>query len=170
MPISLYDASVPYFTQMLRALAANLDKAAAYAARHRVEAPVMLGLRLYPDMLPLGRQVQIASDNAKGASARLAKSEIPRYEDNEATFDEMKARIAKTIDFMAGLDRDAFAGAEDRDVTWPSGGSQRTLRGKDYLFTHAIPNFTFHVTIAYAIMRHVGVELGKRDFLVGQQA
>ncbi len=170
MAVTLYDASVPYFTQMLRALSSNLDKAATYAARHKVDPSVMLGLRLYPDMLPFGRQVQVASDNAKGASARLAKADVPRYEDNEANFEDMKARIAKTIAFMAGLDRAAFHGAEDRDVTWPSGGAHRTLSGRDYLFTHAIPNFTFHVTIAYAILRHVGVELGKRDFLVGQQS
>jgi hypothetical protein len=168
MALSLYDTSVPVFTQLLTAASHNLDKAAAFAQAKKIDAGILLASRLYPDMFPLIRQIQTAADNAKGASARLAGVEIPRFSDNETTIDELKTRIRKTLDFMAGLDRRAFEGAEDRDITLMMSGRERVMKGKAYLLTHALPNFFFHITTAYAILRHNGVELGKRDFMTGQ--
>jgi hypothetical protein len=168
MSLSLYDTSVPVFTQLLTAASHNLDKAAAFAEAKKIDPGILFGSRLYPDMFPFIRQIQTACDNAKGASARIANVEIPRFADDETTIDQLKARIQKTIDFMAGLDRKAFDGAEERDVTLTQGGTERKVNAKTYLLSQALPNFFFHVTTAYAILRHNGVELGKRDYMTGQ--
>jgi len=165
MTLSLYDASVPVFTQMLTALSHNLDKAAAYAEQRKFDPAALLGARLFPDMYPLTRQVQLASDNSKGPAARLAGVEAPRFADTETSFAELKDRVARTLDFLAGLDRNAFTGVEDRDIKWMTGGRERVMNGRAYLFSQALPNFFFHVTMAYGILRHNGLEVGKRDFL-----
>ncbi|MEI9900735.1 MAG: DUF1993 family protein [Hyphomicrobium sp.] len=165
MTLSIYDASVPLFTRGLGGLSHVLDKAAAFAEARNIDPAVLLALRLYPDMYPLTRQVQSATDHAKGAGARLAGVEVPKFPDVETTFPELKARLDKTIAFIGGLDRQAFEGAEDRDVVLGTGASQRVLKGRVYLFTSSLPNFYFHVTTAYAILRQVGLEIGKRDFL-----
>jgi hypothetical protein len=166
MAFTVYDASVPVFTRMLTSLARVLDKGAAFAEARKLDPGLLLATRLYPDMFPLSRQVQLATDHAKGASARLSRTEVPKFPDTEATFPELAARIDRTVAFMAGIDRQAFEGAEERDVTLTSGGGkERLLNGQVYLLTTAYPNFYFHVTAAYAILRHVGVEIGKRDYL-----
>ena len=127
---------------------------------------MLLGTRLFPDMFPLARQVQLASDFAKGTTARLTGAEPPKYVDEEKTFEELKARLAKTIEFIKSLDQSVISAAAGKDITFPAGGgTQRTLKGKDYLVLSGLPNFYFHVTTAYNILRHCGVELGKRDFL-----
>jgi hypothetical protein len=165
MSLSMYDASVPVFRQMLGSLAAILDKAEAYAAARKIEPAVLLQSRLYPDMFPLVRQVQIAADFAKGASARLAGADVPRYDDTEQTFGELKQRIAKTLAFIDGLPREAIASSEERDISITVAGNTREFKGQAYLVHYALPNFYFHLTTAYAILRHNGVEIGKRDFI-----
>ena len=167
MPLSMHDVSVPVFKQMLAGLSRILDKGAAFAAARKIDPAVILGARLALDMYPFSRQVQLSSDYAKGASARLAGAEVPRYADTEASFDELKARIVRTADFIEGLDKAAFDGAETRPIVLMTGGRERTLPGQTYYFTVALPNFYFHVTTAYDILRHCGVDLGKRDFLAG---
>lgn len=161
----MHQASVPLFQKMLRNLSAFLDKAAVNAAQRKIDPAVFLNARLAPDMFPLVKQVQVASDNAKGPLARLAGVEIPKYEDNEKSFDELKARLARTVDFIGGLDPARFADAEDREISLMIGGKETKLTGRAYFFGRAIPNFMFHVTAAYAILRHNGVDIGKGDFL-----
>jgi hypothetical protein len=165
MAFTIYDASVPVFTRMLTSLGKVLDKGAAFAEARKIDPAVLLATRLYPDMFPLSRQVQTATDHAKGAAARLSRTEIPKFADNEATFAELGGRIDKTLAFIGGIDRKAFEGAESRDVTLVTGGKERLVNGQAYLLETACPNFFFHVTTAYAILRHVGVEIGKRDYL-----
>ena len=165
MSISTYQASVPVFERNLKALDAVLDKAAAYAEARKFDPAIYITTRLRPDMLPFARQVQIACDNAKNASARIAGVEAPRYEDNEATLEELKARIEKTLAFLAGIDSKAFDGAAERDIVFPLGPNKMKMKGDDYLLHFVMPNFYFHVTTAYAILRQSGVEIGKRDFL-----
>jgi hypothetical protein len=165
MSISMYDASVPVFTQMLNSLSAVLDKAETQAAGRKFEPAALLQARLYPDMFPLLRQVQIAADFAKGPCARLAGVEVPRYEDTEQSFGELKQRIEKTLAFIASLPREAIAGSEERDIVLNSGGTTREYKGQAYLLHYALPHFYFHVTTAYAILRHNGIEVGKRDFI-----
>ncbi len=165
MAINIYQVSVPVFLHMLGNLSKILDKAAAYADAKKIDASVLLGYRLAPDMFSLTRQVQIASDHAKRGAARLAGVEPPTYEDNEASFAELKARIAKTIAFIQSLSPAQFAGAETREITLKLGGEPRKILGEAYLLTNALPNFFFHVTSAYAILRHCGVDLGKGDYL-----
>lgn len=165
MTISMYRASAPVFLQMLPALSGVLDKAAAFAAAKKIDPSVLLNARLAPDMFALTRQVQIASDFAKGTVARLAGKEPPKYEDTEASFDELKARIAKTVAFVKGFTPAAIDGSEDRDITITLGGQPRSFKGENYLVNFALPNFYFHVTAAYAILRHNGVELGKGDYM-----
>lgn len=162
---SMSDASQQVFLQMLKALSANLDKAAAHAEAHGTDASELINARLAPDMYPLSRQVQIATDHAKGATARLSGRDNPRYEDNETTFDELQARIAKTIAFIASVPKDEIDGSENKEVTIAPGGKERKLAGQRYLLGNALPNFFFHVTTAYGILRHNGVDVGKRDFL-----
>ena len=165
MKISMYQASVPVFTRMLTNLAAVLDKAAAHAEAKKIDPTVLVNSRLYPDMLPLVKQVQIASDHAKGAAARLAGLESPKFEDNEATFPELGARIQKTISYLNTLKPEQIDGSEERTITLPLRTRTLTFQGMPYLLNFALPNFYFHVTTAYDIFRHNGVELGKKDFI-----
>lgn len=165
MTISAYAASVPVFKQMLAALSANLEKAEQHATARKIEPDALLTARLYPDMLPFIRQVIVACDFAKGASARLAGVDVPRYDDTEKTFTELQARIARTVDFIGSLPESAFAGAEERTITTSAGANSRSFVGQTYLLQYAIPQFLFHVTTAYAILRHNGIEIGKRDFM-----
>ena len=165
MSLSMYDASVPGFVRMLGNISDILDKAAAWAEARKIAPAVLIGARLAPDMIPLSSQIQIATDMAKGAGARLAGVEPPRYEDTETSFEELKARLAKTIDFLNSLDAAKFEGAEDRTVTLKAGPRELTFSGRDYLFGFVMPNLYFHLTTAYAILRHNGLEIGKMDFL-----
>jgi len=165
MTISMYRASAPVFLQHLPALSACLDKAQAYATAKKVDPSVLLQSRLFPDMFPLVKQVQIATDFAKGTIARLAGQEPPKYEDNETTIEQLKARIAKTVDFIKEFKAPQIDGSEGRDVTLVLGGQPRQFKGENYLVNFALPNFYFHATTAYAILRHNGVELGKGDYM-----
>jgi hypothetical protein len=165
MSLTMYDASVPVFRQMLGSLSAILDKAEAHATARKIEPVALLQARLYPDMFPLTRQVQIAADFAKGTCARLAGVELPRYEDTEQSFAELKQRIAKTLAFIDNLPVDAIAGSEQRDISFTVGGNTREFKGQPYLLHYAMPQFVFHATTVYAILRHNGVEIGKRDFV-----
>jgi len=165
MTISMHAASVPVFKQMLGALNDILAKGAAYAEARKIDPNVLLQSRLFPDMLPLLRQVQIACDTAKGAVARLAGVEIPKHEDTEQSFAELKSRIAKTLDFIAAVPAAKMDGADEREVTIRQRGQDVTMSGLQYLLAVAQPNFYFHVATAYNILRHNGVELGKKDFL-----
>jgi hypothetical protein len=165
MKISMHTMSVDIFARALGNLSACLEKGQAYAAQRKFEPAVLLGSRLAPDMLPLTRQVQIASDISKNAVARLAAREPPRFPDTETSFEELHARIARTLDYLKSVPASALEGAETRDIKFPSGDRTLEFKGLDYLQHWAIPNVFFHVTTAYAILRHNGVELGKRDFL-----
>jgi hypothetical protein len=165
MAISMYRASAPIFLQMLPAMSACLDKAQAYAEAKKVDPSVLLQSRLYPDMLPLARQVQIACDFAKNTMARLAGADPVKIEDTETTIEQLKARIARTIGLVNEFKPSQVDGSEDRDVTIPLGGQTRSFKGENYLTGFALPNFFFHVTTAYAILRHNGVELGKNDYI-----
>ncbi len=165
MKISMYQASVPVFIRMLENLAAILDKAAAHAQARKIDPAVLVQGRLFPDMFPLSKQVQVASDAAKGGAARLAGMEPPAFEDNETTFAELVARLRKTVDFLRTLKPEQFEGAEDRTVTWKTRAGEKSMQGMPYLLNHVQPNLYFHVTTAYAILRHNGVEIGKGDFL-----
>jgi uncharacterized protein len=166
MSFSMSEASLPVFEIGLAALSANLDKVAAFAAAKKIDPSVFLNMRLAPDMFALTRQVQVAADQAKNGSARLAGVEAPKYEDTETTIDQLKARIAKTIAYLKTLDRRQIDGSSDREITFPLGPSNKGhMKGADYLNHFVLPNFYFHLTAAYAILRHGGVELGKRDFL-----
>lgn len=168
MAISMHSASVPIFVKMLGNLSYFLDKAAAFAEAKKIDPSVLLGARLYPDMLPLTRQIQIACDSAKFGVARLTGLEAPKFEDNETTLAQLKDRIAKTIDYLKSVPADAFAGSETREVSVPRRDRDPLkFEGEAYLKHYALPNFFFHVTTAYAILRHNGVELGKTDYLAG---
>ena len=166
MAFSMSRASIPVFEIGLNALSANLDKAAAFAAAKKIDSAVLVSTRLAPDMFPLSRQVQIATDQAKNGSARLAGVEAPKYEDNETTIDQLKARIAKTVAYIKTLDARQIDGAADRQINFPVGPNKGQMKGDDYLNHFVLPNFYFHITTAYDILRHCGVEVGKRDFLV----
>jgi hypothetical protein len=165
MKISMYQVSAPRFANTLRNLSAILDKAQAHCEAKKIEPAVMGGMRLIADMLPLSSQVQIACDTAKGAVARLAGVEIPKHEDTEQTLAELKQRIAKTIDFILSVKPDSIDGSDEKDVVMRLGGKERTFKGMQYLFGHAYPNFYFHVTTAYNILRDNGVDVGKRDYI-----
>jgi len=166
MTISMHAASVPVFTQMLGSLGEILAKAEAHATDRKIEPAALLQSRLFPDMLPLTRQVQIACDFAKGVTARLAGAEVPVYDDQEQTFAELRALVARTITFVAGFDAAAFDGSEQREVvTRPGTPKERRFDGQSYLLSYGLPQFFFHVTTAYALLRHNGVEIGKRDYM-----
>ena len=165
MPISMYRASIPIFLQMLPALSGVLDKGLAFAAAKKVEPSVLLNSRLAPDMFPLIRQVQLASDFAKSVAARLAGQEPPKFPDTEATFDELKARIAKTLAYLKEFKVSQIDGSEEKDITITLGGQPRSFKGENYLIGFGLPNFFFHVTTAYAILRHNGVDIGKGDYM-----
>jgi hypothetical protein len=153
------------FAAMLRNLSAILDNAQAHCEAKKIEPELMASLRLYPDMFPLYRQVQVACDAAKGAVARLAGVDIPKHEDTERTLAELKARIAKTIAFIESVAPEAIDGSEAREIQLKLAGREVTFKGQQYLLGFAQPNFYFHVTTAYNILRHNGVEVGKRDFI-----
>jgi hypothetical protein len=166
MTITMHAASVPVFQQMLAALDTILAKAEAHAETKKIEPDALLQARLFPDMFPFTRQVQVACDFAKGVSARLAGVEVPAHEDTERSFAELRARIASTLAFLGGLDPAQFDGSEDRNiVTRPGTPRERTFSGQAYLLTYGLPQFFFHVTTAYALLRHNGVEIGKRDYM-----
>ena len=165
MAISMYQASAPRFANMLKNLSAILEKAQAHAEATKIDPAVLLESRLYPDMLPLVRQVQIASDNAKGAVARLAGVEVPKYEDTEETLADLRARLAKTVDFVESFKPAQIDGSEGNDIHLKLGPREVTWKGMQYLLGFALPNFYFHVVTAYDILRHNGVEVGKRDFI-----
>ena len=165
MAISMYQASAPRFANLLKNLSAILDKAKAHAEARKIDELVLTSSRLYPDMYPLSRQVQIACDTAKGAVARLAGMEPPKHEDTEKTFDELKARIAKTLAFIATAKAAQIDGSEEKDIVLKIGGNDLPFKGMQYLLGFAWPNFYFHFTTAYNILRHNGLEIGKRDYV-----
>ena len=166
MTVSMHAASVPVFKQMLGSLADLLSKAEAHAATRKIEPAALLQARLFPDMFPLVRQVQIACDFATSVPARLAGVEVPAYEDLEQNFAGLQARIARTLAFIDGLDAAAFAGSAQREIVLrPGTPKERTVNGQAYLLNYGLPQFFFHVTTAYALLRHNGVELGKKDYM-----
>lgn len=165
MSLSLYEATIPTFLHSLHSLKSILEKAVAHGEARKFDPNVFVATRLYPDMLPLNRQVQIASDAAKGAAARLSGTEAPKFEDNEATMAELLARVGKTIDYLQSFKAEQFAGAESRVITIKTPRSEFNFKAADFVRHWALPNFFFHVTTAYALLRHGGVELGKLDFL-----
>lgn len=165
MTISMYNASAPRFVNMLRNLDAILVKAQAYAVARKIDPAALLEARLFPDMFPLRKQVQIATDHAKGAMARLAGVEVPKFEDTENSFEDLRARLARTIAFVESFSAAQIDGAEERDITLKVGGHEMTFKGLPYLLGFAIPNFHFHMVTAYNILRHNGLEIGKRDYI-----
>jgi hypothetical protein len=165
MSLSMFQASVPAFVQTLSALSRILDKAAANAAARKIDPAVFLNARIAPDMFPLTRQIQVASDFAKNTMARLAGIEAPKMADTETSIDELKARIAKTIEYVKTFSPGQIDGSEQREITLPAGSQSLVFKGQDYLINFALPNFYFHATTAYDILRHNGVDIGKRDFL-----
>ena len=165
MSLSMYQASAPRFANTLRNLSAILDKAQAHCEAKKVDPLALTSFRLFPDMFPLSRQIQIATDTAKGAVARLAGAEIPKYDDLEQTIAELRARIAKTVDFVLSVPAAKLEGSAERDIALKIAGKDTVLKGAQYLLGHAYPNFYFHSTTAYNILRHNGIEVGKRDFL-----
>jgi hypothetical protein len=164
MPISMYHASVPVFLQLLGGLKGTIEKAEAHANAHKWDENTVLNLRLYPDMFTLARQVRQASEHALGAG-RAAGVEVPNLPAIDNSYAEMKARIDKTMDFLKGLKADQLDGREDQQVTITAGGQPRNFRAQNYLYHFAMPNFHFHTTTAYNILRSLGIEIGKRDFM-----
>lgn len=165
MSLSMYQASIPVFIKGLSNIAAILQKAAAYAEAKKIDSTVLLNSRLAPDMFPLTRQIQIATDSVKGCAARLAGIEIPSYQDTESSLDEVQARITKTIAFLQNVSAAQIDGSEQKSVTLKLRGKDVTFTGQDYLLGFVLPNFYFHSTTAYNILRHNGLEIGKTDFL-----
>ena len=166
MPYQMSHASLPVFEIGLNALSGVLDKAAAFASAKKLDPAVLPQYRLSPDMFALTRQVQVACDQAKNGASRLIGVEPPKYEDNEKTIDELKARIAKTLAYVKSLDAGKIDASAEREITFPLGPTNKgAMKGGDYLNHFVLPNFYFHVTAAYAVLRHCGVEIGKRDFL-----
>ena len=165
MTISMYQASVPRITNMLNNLGAILDKAQAHVDAKKLDAAALTNARLFPDMLAMNRQVHIATDTAKGVVARLAGVEIPAYEDNEVSFADLKARVDKTVAFVQSFSPEQIDGTEDKAIVTKRGDKETHYTGMQFLLDHAMPNVYFHVTTAYNILRHNGVEIGKRDYL-----
>ncbi len=166
MTISMHDASIPVFTQMLGGLDGILDRAERHAAERKIDPTVLLQARLFPDMFPLARQVQIACDFATSVSARLAQVDVPTYDETVESFAALRSRIARTLGFLDGLDSGQFAGSEMRDIVLrPGTPKERTLNGQAYLLAYGLPQFFFHVTTAYALLRHSGIEIGKKDYM-----
>ena len=166
MTIALYDASIPVFKQMLSSLGHVLAKAESHANDKKIAPEAYLQARLYPDMFPLIRQVQIAADFAKGISARLADVDVPAYEDNEQSFADLQSRIKKTLEFIESINKSQLAGAEDREIILrPGTPKEKKFTGSSYLLSYGLPQFFFHVTTAYGILRHNGIEIGKGDFM-----
>lgn len=165
MSLSLYQISIPPTLRQLRALSAILDKAAAYASEHKFEPSALLKARLYPDMYDFIQQVRAVTDMARGGAARLANVEVPKADDTETSFDELKARLAKTIAFLDSLKPAQIDGREDADLQIPVGRDTRTMKALAYWLGFVMPNLYFHAAIAYGLLRHNGVPIGKRDFL-----
>jgi hypothetical protein len=165
MQITMYETLVPTVNRMLGNLQVLLDKAAAFAEQRKVEPAVLLNSRLAVDMFPLTRQIQIACDSVKGAAARLSGTENPSHPDTETTIPELKARIAKVIEFVNSIPAEKYVGSEDRDVTVPRRVGDLHLKGLVFLRDFALPNFYFHIAATYAILRHNGLEIGKQDYL-----
>jgi hypothetical protein len=165
MSLSMHQASVAVFKRMLPALSSVLEKAEAHATSRKLDPEALLGARLFPDMFSFTRQVQLTCDFAKNCCARLSGVEAPKHEDKETSFAELKARVAATLAFIDGLKSKEIDGTEDKDITLKIAGKDTHMKGRDYLLLFALPNFYFHATTAYALLRHNGVELGKRDFL-----
>jgi len=165
MTISMYQASVPVFVRMLTNLKAILNKAAAYAQARKIDETALLNARLFPDMFPLTRQVQIASDFARGTAARLAGKEPPAVEDTEKTLAELIARIDGSLEYIRGIAPGEIEGSEAREIVRPVRGEPKKFTGLNYLIHYALPNFFFHTTTAYAILRHSGLEIGKGDYI-----
>jgi hypothetical protein len=165
MSISLYDVSIPIFTLSLSNLSAILDKAESHTEAKKVDPKVLPQARLIADMLPLSAQIQIACDTAKGAAARLAGMPVLKHEDTEATIVDLKARVGKTLDFIKTIKSEQLQGAETREIVLEFPGNTLKFTGVSYLTNFVLPNFFFHMTIAYALLRKNGVDLGKRDFL-----
>ena len=164
--MSFYDAVVPAYLQMLNSLTGLLTKAEAHCATKKIDPGVLLGSRLFPDMLPLSKQIQLVSDFATKGCARLTHSEVPSNPDTEKTFEELKQRLARTIDYVKSFTPAQFEGADTRDVTFPTGPDKTTtLKGQQFLSAFSLPNFYFHCATAHGILRHNGVEIGKRDFM-----
>ncbi len=167
MSVSMYENSVPVFQRLMKNLIGVIEKAEAHAKAKKIEDDAFTGARLSPDMFPLKRQVQIASDMAKMGVARLAgkDAQAPKWEDTEVTFAQLKARLQKSIDYIGTFKPADIDGSENKDVALTIGGQPKTLKGHQYLMTHAYPHFYFHIVTAYDILRHNGVEVGKRDYL-----
>lgn len=166
MTISMHATSAPVFKQMLGSLGALLAKAEAHAEARKIDPDALLQARLFPDMFPLVRQVQIACDFAKGVTARLAGVEVPVYDDKEQSFEQLRVLVDRTIAFVASFDAGAFEGSEDREiVTRPGTPKERRFNGQDYLLGYGLPQFFFHVNMTYALLRHNGVDVGKRDYM-----
>jgi hypothetical protein len=165
MSLSMYQASIPVFIRNLNNLSAILTKAEANAQARKIEPEVFVNARLAPDMFPLSRQVQIATDAVKGCAARLAGVEVPSFPDTEKTFPDLQARIAKTADFLKTFKAGQIDGTEEKKIALKVGGQDMTFAGQVYLLNFVLPNLYFHITTAYAILRHNGVELGKKDYL-----
>ena len=165
MKTSMYQTSIPTFIRVLNNLAAVLEKGAAHAEARKIDPTVLLNARLYPDMFPFTRQVQLAADTAGSGAARLAGTEVPVHENNESSFAELATRIRKTIAQLETFKPEQLDGTEDKTVTWQTRSSTKNMQGLPYLMNHILPNLFFHATTAYNILRHNGVELGKMDFL-----
>jgi len=166
MSVSIYTASIPVFTQMLGGLQAVLGKAEAHVAAKKLDPNALLQARLYPDMFPLLRQVQVASDFAKSVSARLADVEVPKLEDKEQTFADLQARLTTVMTFLQSLESAKFEGADTREIVTQAGTpKEKRFTGSSYLLNYGLPHFFFHTTTAYAILRHSGVEVGKKDYI-----
>lgn len=165
MPISMYETSIPVMQRLMRNLIGVLEKAEAHATAKKIDADVLPNCRLAADMLPLKRQVQIATDMAKGAAARLAGTEAPKWDDTEATLADLKGRLTKAIDYLGTIKREQIEGSETRSIALTIGGQPKELDGHRYLMTHAYPHFYFHIVTAFDILRHNGVDVGKRDYI-----
>lgn len=165
MTISMYQSSVPVFIHKLQNLSAILDKGAADAEARKIDPAIFVNGRIAPTMFALSRQVQIACDTAKAGAARLAGVEFPAFEDSETTFDQLKERIAKTIKFLQSIDAAKIDGSEERKITYTQRGKESNFIGQPYLLNYLLPNLYFHITATYLILRHNGVDVGKRDFL-----
>jgi hypothetical protein len=165
MTFSMYSASAPVFKQILNSLSAIVDKAEAHATEKKIDPAALLQARLFPDMFPFIRQVQIAADFAKGSAARLGGVEVPKYEDDEVTFADLKARLAKTVAFIDSVPQDGIEASAQRDITTGTGEKAKQWKGQVYLMHYALPHFFFHATTAYDILRHNGVDIGKKDFI-----
>lgn len=165
MPLSMYQASAPVYARSLKSLLTVLDKAVAHSAARKIDPAILISARLYPDMWSLAEQVRAACSHATRGPARLAGVPIPQYDGADASFDDLKARIGWVLAFIAGLKAEQFAGAEERTISFPSGDTQQTMSGSEYLLAFSMPNFYFHAATAYDILRHNGVALDKDDFI-----